>query len=170
MREQRSAAAVVLDAVKGGAAGALATVLMTRVTTFMYEREDQAARKREDAVRGDKSSFATAATRLFGLFGRKLGNEQAEKVGSALHWGLAVGGGALFGVLRRRVPALDAGAGLLFGTLFFLVMDEGVNSAFGFTPPPQAFPWQAHARGLVGHLAYGLGTGVQLRAVDKFLH
>ena len=39
--------------------------------------------------------------------------------------------------------------------------------ALGLTPGPTAFPWQAHARGLVGHLTFGTVTDGTLRLLDR---
>jgi hypothetical protein len=36
----------------------------------------------------------------------------------------------------------------------------------GFAEPPQAYPWQAHARGFVGHLAFGLAADTVLDVLD----
>jgi hypothetical protein len=143
---------------------------MGRVTGFLYAREALPARRAEDAVRGGKVSYEVAAEKAAALFGVRLGKRRRARVGKAFSWALALGAGALYGVVRPRVKAASLGAGLLFGTVFFLVMDEGVNAAFGFTAGPRAFPWQAHARGLAGHLAYGAAADLQLRLAQRALH
>lgn len=158
------------DAVQGALAGALASKMMGRVTTYMYEHQDEAATRREEAARGGKHSFGVAAEKIARLGRRELTDEQRQKFGTVLHWSLAIGVGALYGILRRRIPGARLGGGALFGTAFFLLIDEGMNTVFRFTPPPQAFPWQAHARGFAGHLAYGVATELQLRAADRVLH
>jgi len=45
-------------------------------------------------------------------------------------------------------------------------MDEIGNVALGLTPGPRAFPWQAHARGLAGHLVLGLAAEGVMQAAD----
>lgn len=42
-----------------------------------------------------------------------------------------------------------------------------MNPLLGFTPGPRAFPWQAHARGLGGHLAFGLTSDLILDGLDR---
>ena len=44
-----------------------------------------------------------------------------------------------------------------------------MNPVLGLTPGPMAFPWQAHARGLAGHLAYGVTSNAVLDAVDRVM-
>jgi uncharacterized membrane protein YagU involved in acid resistance len=70
-------------------------------------------------------------------------------------------------VLRRRWRASAAARGLTFGTAFFLVVDELMNPLLGFTPGPRAFPWQAHARGFGGHLAFGAASELALQGLDR---
>lgn len=49
-------------------------------------------------------------------------------------------------------------AGLGTGLSLELVVDEGLNSAFGFSAPPQAYPASTHVRGVIGHVVYGLSV------------
>ncbi|HET7321136.1 MAG TPA: DUF1440 domain-containing protein, partial [Longimicrobiaceae bacterium] len=100
------------------------------------------------------------------VVGVDLSKGERQEGGRAIHWALGAGAGALYGVMRRRVPGADAADGLLFGTAFWLLMDEGANWALGLTPGPGAFPWQTHARGLAGHLVFGATTDATLHALD----
>lgn len=139
----------------GVVAGIAATWLMGKVTELLYQREDPSAREREDRVRKGRSSYGTAAEKIARLAGASLSDEQRNRYGSGIHWALGASGGAAYALLRDRMPAVGAAGGLLFGATFFLLMDEGVVYALGLTPGPSKFPWQSHARGLAGHLAYG---------------
>lgn len=139
----------------GAIAGATATWLMGKVTSYLYAREDRRALEREEQARNGSSAYGLAAQKTAELFGSSLSEQQRESYGQRLHWALGLGAGAAYGLLRDRVPATAAARGLLFGTAFFLLMDEGLVYALGLTPGPSNFPWQAHARGLAGHLAFG---------------
>ncbi|HVV17256.1 MAG TPA: DUF1440 domain-containing protein [Polyangia bacterium] len=158
---------IATDLALGIAAGAGAGWLMTRATTMVYGHESRAVRDRESAARGGKTASEIAAEKLARLMRVQLEPEQSEKAGRAVHWSIALGAGATYAVLRRRVRWVGRGGGLLFGTLFFLFGDELMNTALGLTPGPRAFPWQAHARGLIGHLVYGAATDAQLRLADR---
>jgi Protein of unknown function (DUF1440) len=131
------------DVIKGAIAGAVATWVMGRVTSAMYEREDRWVRRAEDDARGGR-----------------------EKLGSAIHWALGIGAGAAYAVLRRRFHALGRTAGLGFGTAFWALLDEGLAPTLGLTPGPRKFPWQTHVRGLAGHLTFGTVTDGTLRLLD----
>jgi hypothetical protein len=151
----RRGSSILTDLVDGAIAGAVATWVMGKVTTFLYDRENPAARQREESARGGRTAYGAAAERLAGLAGVALSDEQRRRHGTRIHWALGAGAGALYGVLRDRLPDRALARGLTFGTAFWLVVDEGANPVLGLTPGPMAFPWQAHARGLAGHLVFG---------------
>jgi hypothetical protein len=152
--------------IKGAIAGAVATWLMGRITSYMYERENKNAREAEDKARKGKTSYGAAAEKMAGLTGRSLDDQQRERVGSAIHWAIGIGTGAVYAVLRRRFAGVGKLGGAAFGTAFWGVVDEGLVSGLGLTPGPAAFPWQAHARGLAGHLTFGTVTDATLRVLD----
>ena len=79
--------------------------------------------------------------------------------------GLAAG--AIFAVSRHRAPGTHRGHALLFGLAFWLVFDELLTVAAGLAEPPQAYPWQADARGLVGLVAYGLVADAALQSLNR---
>jgi hypothetical protein len=157
---------LVGDIAKGAVAGAAATWVMDQVTTYMYEREDAATRRREDSARGDRSAYEIAAERAAGAAAIELSEPQRQTVGQAIHWSLGVGAVVLYALLRRNVRGADLGAGLGFGLAFWLVADEVMVPALGLTPGPTAFPWQTHARGLAGHAALGFTADTALSVLD----
>ena len=87
---------------------------------------------------------------------------QVEQV---VHYGLGVGPAVLYALLRRRVPLLGAGRGVVYGLLLFGINDELLNTALGFAGPPDAYPASAHVRGLVGHVTLGVATDLALIGV-----
>ncbi|MGH7664010.1 MAG: DUF1440 domain-containing protein [Gemmatimonadaceae bacterium] len=158
---------IIADLIDGAVAGAVATWVMGKVTTYLYEHEDMAARKREDRTREGKTAYGVAAERAARALGIELTDEERDKeYGPAIHWTLGIGAGALYGVLRPRLESAALARGLAFGTAFWLLMDETVTPAIGLTPGPAAFPWQTHARGLAGHLAFGAVADTALHALQ----
>lgn len=166
-RRQRRRNGVAADLVKGAIAGAVATWVMNQVTTLLYERENEHARQREDSARHGRTAYEVAAEKTARLTGRTLPERTRRRAGAAVHWGLGIGAGAAYAVMRRRATSLGLGGGLLFGSGFWLVMDEVAVYLFGLTPGPAAFPWQTHARGLVGHLTFGSVTDATLDLLDQ---
>jgi hypothetical protein len=163
MRRRRR---IVNDIIKGAVAGALATWAMDKVTTFLYERERESARQREDAARHGRTAYEMAAAKAALLVGKGLPREKRKRFGQGIHWALGIGAGALYGALRPRDERVSLAGGLLFGAAFWLLMDEAITPALRLTKGPAAFPWQTHARGLAGHLAYGVVADKALSAVQ----
>jgi uncharacterized membrane protein YagU involved in acid resistance len=152
--------------VKGAVAGAVATLVLDRITTFMYERESPDARKTEDRARGGITTYETAAERIAALWGTNLDAEQRKRLGLIIHWALGIAAGVAYATYGRKRPSLRRGAGSAFGTAFWAAVDEGLVSMLGLTPPPKAFPVETHVRGLAGHLAFGIVTDRTLRLLD----
>jgi hypothetical protein len=154
------------DLIKGAIAGAVATWVMGKVTTSLYEREDRGARQREDSARGGRTAYGTAAEKAARAVSVPLDDEERERYGAAVHWALGIGSGAVYAIVRRRLAWIGRLAGVGFGTAFWAAVDEGLVPALGLTPGPRAFPWQTHARGLAGHLTFGTVTDGTLRLLD----
>jgi uncharacterized protein DUF1440 len=138
---------LIADLALGAAAGAAATWAMDRATTFLYEREPAGVKRRENAVRRGKTAYQVAA--------EKMGAKQPKVAAQAIHWSVGVGSGAFYGLLRNRSEHIGVGSGLAYGLAMFLAVDEGLLTALKLTPTPDKFPWQAHGRGLAGHLVLG---------------
>ena len=168
MRRANDTSRILADAAIGAAAGAAAVWVMDRVDWFNFLHEDQQARRRTQAVRpGGMDPAHVVANKLAGAMGRELEPKDNNPVGTAVHYSIGIAPAAIYGALRHQVPAITAGRGSLFGLGLFLAQDEGLNALTGLSAPPGAYPWQAHARGLVAHLVYGLVLDAALNAADR---
>lgn len=173
MREPRSSrsssdGALLSQLVKGALAGAVGTLALDAVTWFLWDREDPRALERERRARPeglDPAHFV--AGRLARAIGTELEPRQPHPAGIATHFAIGVLPAALYGVARKEVPQVRSGRGLLYGLALFLAQDEAVNSLAGFSARPTEYPWQAHARGLIGHLVYGAVTEATLDLLDR---
>lgn len=157
----------ITDAFIGAAAGAAAVWVMDRVDWFNFEHEDERARKRTQAVRpGGMDPAHTAASASAEALGYDLEPKQYNAAGLATHYSIGIVPGALYAILRKRVPGLNAGRGTAFGLGLFFLQDEGLNVLTGLSAKPGEYPWQAHARGLVAHAVYGLVLETTLEMAD----
>ena len=151
---------------KGAVAGAAGVWVMDRLDWFLYRREGAETRRRtEDARPGGRDPAHVMAGAAASAVGVELASPKQNPAGLAVHYSLGILPGALYGALRSRVDYLGAGRGLLFGLGLFVVEDELANPLLGTAAPPGRYPWQAHARGLVAHLVYGLVTDVVFGAL-----
>jgi hypothetical protein len=162
---------VLTDLLMGAVAGAAAVWVMDRVDWFNYRHEDPQARQRtEDARPGGLPPAHVAVAKGAEAAGKALPEHTVRTLGKAVHYSFGMAPGALYGALRDRYPVLGTGRGFVFGLGVFLLQDEGLNPIMGLSGKPREYPWQAHARGLVAHLVYGLATDAFLSAMKRRIH
>jgi hypothetical protein len=159
---------IAADMLLGAVAGAIGVWVMDWVDWFNYLHEDPEARLRTQQVRpGGEDPAHVMAGMAEGGAGAELSPSQHHTAGMAIHYSLGIGPGALYGALRDRIPAVGAGRGTLYGLGLFLVEDEMLNAATGLSADQRKYPWQAHARGLVAHLVYGVVTDTVLTILQS---
>ena len=161
---------VLKEVVKGAIAGATSVWVMDMITWYMYRNEDpEAHRQEKKAQKGGKYVAIVAADKIANAVGARMNSKQEYIAGKTVHYLLGIMPGALYSVYRHKVKGLDKGRGLLYGLGLFILMDELIAPLAGLSSGPTAYPWQAHARGLAGHLAVGATTDTAVRALDRVL-
>ncbi|MCA1561166.1 MAG: DUF1440 domain-containing protein, partial [Acidobacteria bacterium] len=135
--------------------------------SYMHQHESENARRRYEEVTGGRYVPERSAEKIESALRLELSEKHHKVLGQANHWMVGLLAGATYAVARRRVSGADGGQGLLFGLMFWLGFDEIMTVAAGVARPPQQYPWQAHARGLVGHLAYGVVADTTLDVLDR---
>ena len=160
----------LLTAAMGMVAGAIGVWALDRADYFMWNREDPETRNKTRSVRphgeppaGVVVSEAEEAT------GRELSEEQHDAAQQLVHYAIGVGPAAGYALLRDELPVRGPARGLLYGLGVFLLQDEGINAVTRLGADPRDYPWQAHGRGLVSHLVYGLTTELALNAMERAL-
>ena len=166
---------VVADLVKGAIAGGVATWALDRAADAI-EGRGRLGSAVHDFITGDDGESGA------GDEGRGPRHEGADtprprrrirsgpprppRRSSPVRWALGIGAGAVYGVVRPRVPFLSRSERMGFGSSFFVLIDEGLLSGLGFEPPPAAFPWNAETRGLAGHIVFGVVADATLSLLD----
>ena len=116
------------DLALGAAIGYCASRVMDLATTWYRERQGEASRRREDEV-APGGGLVLAGRALAEAVGRAVTDQEAARIGLVVHRSLGVSYGmAAAALVRRGIGPLRAG--LIAGTAAFLLVDEGVNSAF----------------------------------------
>jgi hypothetical protein len=150
-------------AIRGAIAGGVATWLMDLVTTGLLQAQSEEDKAREAAAQPNgRTSVGNLIDRAETMTGRRLTEEQRSIASQAVHYGLGILPGSVYGALRDRIPLLRAGRGLLYGTLLFVANDEVMNTELGLSGPYGAYPASSHWRGLVGHAVLGVTTDTTL--------
>lgn len=154
-REKKSHSAIA-DAVYGLIAGAAATFVMEKVSTWGYKLENPKKREYEENLRGGEYPPQVLAQKVVEtVTGASPAEQTKQKLGMAIHWGYGIVGGGLFGALRSSVPAIASVGGLTYGVGLWLIGDELMMPIMKLSPASTEFPWENHARAAVNHLAYG---------------
>ena len=155
-------------ALMGAAAGAVGTWALDRADWRMWNHESADARLRTTSVRPFGEPPAQVLVRKAEQqFGLRLSPQQHELAGTFVHYGIGIGPAVVYSMVRHTIPVPGPARGLLYGLTLFLLQDEGLNAATGLGANPRQYPWQAHARGLVSHLVYGLVTEMALSFMDQ---
>ena len=157
------------DALNGLAAGAAGVWALDRVTWFLWNRESPDNLAREVAARPEGMDPAHLLThRTAAALGLPLERRQPHPAAIGLHYLFASVPVALYAALRPERLRDRGGTGALLGVALFLLQDEWLNRVLKTAGPARAYPWQAHARGLVGHVTYAVVAIQLLRALDRF--
>ncbi len=154
------------DLVVGAGAGYAATRVMEKAATFLYERQSEEARRREEELRQEMPT-TVLVRKVADWRGVKLEDERAERLGMWLHYGFGAAGGPVAAALTRTTPLGPLASGLAVGTAMFVFVDEGANYVLGLTPPAPDWPMVTHLRAFAAHLIYGLALGSLLAAAGR---
>jgi hypothetical protein len=157
---------ILWDLTRGAVAGTAGTWVMDLVTTGMYEQQPAEVNAREKAAQpGGRTSVENLLELVESTTGQKIADDMRPAALQAIHYALGAVPGALYAVIRERMPGPSAAHGMLLGLALFAVNDEWLNTRLGLAGPPDAYPIEAHARGLVGHLALGVTTEAVLEVL-----
>jgi hypothetical protein len=158
---------IKVDVVKGVAAGAVGVWAMDVATWAVYRRQSLPALLREKKTRPfGKDPAHAAAERLRRLTGTEV-QEEPNALGITIHYQLGMAPAVAYTRLRRRMPWLRAGRGALYGSLLYVLNDEVAGRVLGIMGPQRDYPWQAHVRGLIGHVVLGVVTEATLNVLEQ---
>ena len=117
----------------------------------------------------DDTTIRAASAISEGVFGHRLTQSEKKIGGTVVHYALGTGVGGLYGAAAEMVPNVTTWAGLPFGAVFWLVVDEGAVPLLGLSEGPMAYPPSVHAYALSSHFVYGLTAETVRRAVRGVL-
>ena len=158
--------------VKGAISGGVGVIALDQVANYLYTHESKEALEKEKQVRaeigasemGPVSIGVRKMTRVLQL---DLNEKQLDAVATVIHYSLGVLPGAAFAVLLDRAPKTGAGKGTLYGLALFVLNDELLSVKLGWAAKPNRYPWQAHIRGLLAHVALGVATYQTFRLLNR---
>lgn len=161
-------APTLVSALLGAAAGAAGVFALDRLDWFLWNRMPEDDRARTRAARpGGEPPAEALVTVAADATGTQLSSSAHAAASQAVHYGLGIGPGIGYALLRDRLPGSGPVRGAGFGFALFLLQDEALNSVTGLGGKPGDYPRQDHARGLAAHVLYGVVTDLALTAMER---
>lgn len=151
----------------GLTAGAIGVTAMDYLVTWpMYKLEERSAYEKEKELQPDgKWAAHVAVAKTFNALGVQPKEDKIFYAGKITHYLIGMAPAAIYALFYNKVPILKNSKGLVFGFGLFILMDEIITPSLGLSGPPKKYPWQAHMRGFLGHLMYGVATHYALEAM-----
>ncbi len=109
-----------------------------------------------------------AAAKAADAAGVTIDDKQQQVAGHTVHYGVGIGIGALYGLLRGMAPSVTTGRGSLFGVATFILGDEIGAPAMGLAKGPLEYPAQDHAKSALAHIAFGIATDLVTRLLSPW--
>lgn len=157
------------DILAGAIAGAAAIWVADKLDQAIYRAGGPEGVRRTEAARpGGMDPAHVLAKRAADAVGVDVGDPKNNPAGHTIHYGIAAGMGALYGLLRGMAPGVSIGRGALFGIAAFIVQDEIGNTVMGTAGNPLNYPIRDHARGATAHTLFGVVTDLGTRLMSPW--
>ena len=158
---------LLVDVAVGISAGLLATWTTDLAQGPLRRTTPDRIKRREERVSPGPSSSHVAARRIAEELGRPLDDRRVGAAAKAVHYGLGMAWGPVYGLLRRHGGLRPLGAGLVAGASLALIVDEGLTPALGFSAPNRDYPAVTHIRGFLAHLVWGAAAALTSEAMHR---
>jgi len=99
------------------------------------------------------------------LFHHKPSDAEKEPAGEVMHYAMGAVSGIAYALTAEQLAPATWGHGLLFGTVLWLVADEGAVFALGLSKAPTEYPASSHANAWASHVVYGVMTDLVRRGL-----
>jgi hypothetical protein len=123
----------------------------------------------EDSKEQDDATVETAKVISKHVLGHELQESEKKPAGAVVHYAFGTASGGLYGALAEVSPAVTTGAGLPFGTVFWLLADEISVPLLGLAKAPTEYPVSTHVYAFASHLVYGVTAELSRRALRQVL-
>lgn len=157
------------DILVGAIAGTAAIWVADKLDQAIYRAGGPAGVRKTEAARpGGMDPAHVLAKRAADVVGVDVGDPKDNPAGHTIHYGIAAGMGALYGLLRGMAPGVSTGRGALFGIAAFILQDEIGNTVMGTAGNPLNYPVRDHARGAATHTLFGIVTDLGTRLMSPW--
>lgn len=155
------------DVLAGAVAGGAAVWVISKMDWSL----NHAGAKRRDVADAQPTGMDpahAAAAKAADAAGVQIGDRQNNAAGHTVHYGIGIGIGALYGLLRGMAPSVTTGRGSLFGVATFILGDEIGAPAMGLAKGPLEYAARDHARSALAHIVFGVFTDLGTRLLSPW--
>ena len=165
--DDRAGDSILGGLIRGAIAGAAGVWALHELDKYLAGRESFSTRRDTIAARPDGLDPAhVIVDRAAKAIGVELAHPEQNAAGMAVKYVIGILPAALLGALRDRLGRWTvAGRGFAFGVTTWAVQDEWASTKAGLAGPMSKYPWQAHGRGFIGYVVYGLTVDAVLRVL-----
>ena len=165
----RTAQTLLADIAVGLFAGLVATQVTNLAQGPLQCMTPDSVGQQEKRVRPGASSSVVAARKVAYHLDGSPGQQTVGSLGKAIHFGIGMAWGPVYGLLRRHGGLGPFGAALASGAAMSLILDEGVVPALGLSAPNRDYPVFTHARGFLAHLVYGAAAALAAEGLGRLV-
>ncbi len=151
------------DLLAGAAAGALGGAALLGLSMTLYDLAKPQDIEREQAIE-PRDPFIVLAQKMQKATGKEMTEHEEKVFEQGVANGLSAVMGAAYALTARQWKLGWLAGGVAFGALFWLVEDEGIGPMMGLAGDNTKYPLEAHLRGLLSHIAFGVVTAGLLEA------
>jgi len=167
--EGRRAQTLLADVAVGLFAGLVATQVTNLAQGPLQRMTPDSVGRRERRVRPGASSSLVAARKAARHLDCSPGQQEVGLLGKAIHFGIGMAWGPVYGLLRRHGGLGPFGAALGSGVAMSLILDEGMVPTLGLSAPNRDYPVFTHARGFLAHLVYGAAAALAAEGLGRLV-
>jgi hypothetical protein len=151
------------DVLAGAIAGGAAVWLISKMDWSL----SHAGRKSSAPASGMDPAHAAAA-KAAAAAGVQVGSPRDNAAGHTVRYGIGIGAGALYGLLRGMAPSVTTGRGSLYGVANFILGDEIGAPAMGLAKGPMDYAARDHAKSALAHIVFGVFTDLGTRLLSPW--
>jgi uncharacterized membrane protein YagU involved in acid resistance len=157
------------NALIGSVAGLAGGQALEHVAQLMYERTNPENVQREAQIE-PRDPFIVLTQKVAHQLGVTVSEENQKAWETAIKTVLVMGTGMAYVATARRWHLGWLAGGMVFGTLFWLVEDEGAGPLMGLAGDNSKYPVEAHLRGLAAHAAFGVTAALVAKTLGVTNH
>lgn len=154
---------IIYGTLAGAAGSAAMDGYWALVRNIAGDRPEQKPKGRGSHEKDEPSTQVIADKVSEALTGHEVPKKDKAAAGVSVHYATGSVYGTLFGVMAARSPKMGLLAGLAYGILIWLFLDEITLRVLNIAPDPEKVPPTEHLQAVGAHLVYGASTALLAR-------